>query len=203
MKILSLLLILIVLGSGCSTLKKDPAPSKKKTTMPSLGNFDRAFVPNEEKVINRMISIVQPELPVELREKYSKDIYYAVQKHKINPQIIVALIDTESNFNAKMISTTGDLSIAQLNVEVWNKEFKRMKLPEINLGLLTVEDQGYAVDTMAMILNILKKRYEKNDRRWYARYHSNTKKYKWNYLRKIEVRMKMLDSSHQEILAAK
>jgi hypothetical protein len=48
---------------------------------------------------------------------------------------------------------------------------------------------------MAQILQILKNRYEKKDRRWYARYHSKTKKHKREYLSKLELRLKLLEKS--------
>ena len=74
-----------------------------------------------------------------------------------------------------------------------------MKLPLISKEKLVTEDQSYAMEKMAQILSILKNRHAKKDRRWYARYHSNTSKYKLNYLRKIEVRMKMLAQSRKLI----
>jgi hypothetical protein len=84
-------------------------------------------------------------------------------------------------------------------VEVWNVEFKRMKLPLIKKSELVKEDQAYAMKVMAQILSIIKSRYSNRDRRWYARYHSNTTKYKVDYLEKIEIRMKMLSESQSAV----
>lgn len=190
---LLLLLALTLLFQGCSTTP--PKKNKLRDPYANLGNFDRVYVPNEAPLISHMISIVQPELEVNARNKIANDIHHAIKKYKVEPQIVVSLIDTESNFSYSKISTTGDLSLGQLNVEVWNKEFKRMKLPLIDKTKLVTEDQAYAMEKMAQILSIIKKRYAKKDRRWYARYHSNTKKYKMDYLKKIEVRMKMLAQS--------
>lgn len=190
---LLLLLGLALLFQGCSST----VPKKKKShdLYSKLGNFDKVYIPNEAPLISHMISVVQPELEVNARNKIANDIHHAIKKYKVEPQIVVSLIDTESNFSYSKVSSTGDLSLGQVNVEVWNEEFKRMKLPLIDKAKLVTEDQGYAMEKMAQILSILKKRHAKKDRRWYARYHSNTSKYKMDYLRKIEVRMKMLAES--------
>lgn len=185
----ALILATAVVLQGCAgTSKKGP----KKPESPKYGDFDKVVIPNKAPIIARMISTVQPELDLNTRNKIANDIHHAIKKFKVEPQIMVALIDTESNFNAEKISSTGDLSIAQINVEVWNQEFQRMKIPLIKKSELMKKDQAYAMDTMARILSILKSRHGKKDRRWYARYHSNTTKYKTDYLQKIEIRMKML-----------
>lgn len=184
-----LALAVSALLAGCSTNVKN---SKNKMSHEKFGNFDIVHVPNKAPLIAQMISVVQPELEVNTRNKIANDIHHAIKKYKVMPQIIVSLIDTESNFQFSKVSSTGDLSLGQVNVEVWNAEFKRLKLPLIKKELLVLEDQGYAIEKMAQILSILKARHAKKDRRWYARYHSNTTKYKTDYLRKIEIRMKML-----------
>ncbi len=160
-----------------------------------LGNFDKVSIPNEAPIISHMIFVVQPELDMDSRNKIANDIHHAIKKYKVKPQILVSLIDTESNFSYSKVSSTGDLSLGQVNVEVWNREFERLKLPLISKEKLVTEDQGYAMEKMAQILSILKARHAKKDRRWYARYHSNTSKYKLDYLKKIEVRMKLLARS--------
>lgn len=185
-------LSILALFAGCST---NVQKSKIKKPTEKFGNFDKVYIPNEAPLISQMISIVQPELDLNTRNKIANDIHHAIKKYKVEPQIIVSLIDTESNFQYNKVSTTGDLSLGQVNVDVWNLEFKRMKLPLINKELLVLEDQGYAMEKMAQILSILKSRHSKKDRRWYARYHSNTSKFKTDYLRKIEIRMKMLASA--------
>lgn len=184
-----LVLAVLALFQGCSSNVKKP---KTKITHEKFGNFDKVFIPNEAPLIAQMISIVQPELNTNARNKIANDIFHAIKKYKVEPQIVVALIDTESNFKYNTVSTTGDLSLGQVNVEVWNLEFARLKMPLIKKELLITEDQSYAMEKMAQILSILKTRHAKKDRRWYARYHSNTTKYKMDYLRKIEIRMKML-----------
>lgn len=194
-----LLLLIFVLSQGCSTtapVKQKVKPKDKiKTAYAKLSNFDKVYIPNDTLIISEMISIVQPELNPNDCLKFANDISVSVAKYKVEPQIMVALIDTESDFQYTKISNSGDLSLGQVNVEVWNKEFARMKRPLILRDELVKKDQRYAMDVMGQILSILKKRHSKKDRRWYARYHSNTTKYKLDYLRKIEIRMKLLSQS--------
>jgi hypothetical protein len=159
-----------------------------------FGDFDKVHIPNKSPVIARMISVLKPDFSSAKLNDVAEKIHQAFAKYKIEPQIVVAIIDTESDFNHEMVSSTGDLSMAQVNVEVWNKEFTRMNLDLIEAEKLKV-DQAYSLEVMAHILHILKTRYEKKDRRWYARYHSKTKKHKREYLSKLASRMKLLEKS--------
>ena len=198
-----IIFIPLVLVQSCSGTKIIPqkttiAKSGKKKVKSSLPlkyqNFDRKVYPNETFVIANMITVVQPELDEDERNIIASQISNAIKIYKVQPQIIVASIDTESDFKPNKISCTGDLSLAQINVEVWNKEFVRMKMQPMIKNKIK-DDQDYALLKMAQILSIIKKRYEKKDRRWYARYHSNTNKYKSEYLHKLEIRLKMLATS--------
>jgi hypothetical protein len=189
---------------SCSTVKPTaPLDEIKKVTTkktvksslpPKFQNFDRKPYPREAFVVANMISVVKPELDEDDRDTIASQISLAIKEYKIEPQIMVAIIDTESDFRPDKVSRTGDLSIAQINVEVWNKEFIRIKKAPINKRRVKT-DQQYALMRMAEILYLIKKRYEKSDRRWYARYHSNTYKWKSDYLHKVERRLKMLASS--------
>jgi hypothetical protein len=169
--------------------------SEVATSLPPIfQNFDKKPYANDAFVIANMIAVVQPELDEQERDTIASQMSVAIKKYNIEPQVFVAIIDTESNFQADKVSSTGDLSLAQINVKVWNKEFNRMNLP-LMVKEKVKEDQEYALEKMAQILNIIKQRYEKTDRRWYARYHSNTHKYKTDYLHKLEIRLEMLASS--------
>ncbi len=193
-----IVLLSILFVQSCSSLRSAPKKEVKKVAKkhksnlpPNFENFDRKPFPNEAFVIANMISIVQPEMDSDDRDEVAIQMSKALQKHKIEPQVVVAIIDTESNFQSDKISSTGDVSIAQINVEVWNKEFTRMKLGLIDKERVKV-DQEYAITKMAEILEVIKRRYSKKDRKWYARYHSNTKHYKKEYLHRLEIRLKML-----------
>ena len=200
---LALIILPILLFQSCSTVapKATPKPIKKvshglKTSLPpQYANFDKKAFPNDALVISNMINIVQPEIDEDQRDTIASQISMALVQFKVEPQIIVAIIDTESNFQADKVSSTGDVSVAQINVEVWNKEFIRMKKEPLVKDRIKI-DQEYALLKMVEILHILKTRYQKRDRRWYARYHSNTHRYKKDYLYKLEKRLKMLAVAH-------
>ncbi|MGZ3809213.1 MAG: transglycosylase SLT domain-containing protein, partial [Bacteriovorax sp.] len=191
------LLLSILLAQSCSSLapakkeNKKIAKKRKGHLPPNFENFDHKPFPNDAFIIANMIAIVKPELDDDERDTIASQMSLAIKKHKVAPQIMVAIIDTESDFKSDKVSSTGDLSLAQINVEVWNKEFTRIKKDPIDKEKIKI-DQEYALMKMAEILEILKKRYERRDRKWYARYHSNTRHYKKEYLHKLEIRLKML-----------
>jgi hypothetical protein len=160
-----------------------------------FGNFDKVNIPNKPPIIARMISVLRPNFSSTERHNVAVKIHQALTKYQIPPQIVVAIIDTESNFNQDVVSSTGDLSMAQVNAEVWNKEFLRMNLGAIDIERLKA-DESYSLEVMTQILHILKTRYEKKDRRWYARYHSRTEKHKKVYLLKLESRLKQLENAN-------
>lgn len=172
-----------------------PAPIEVKDVdlyVDTFGDFDQVKIPNKTPVIASMISTLKPGLTEAYRNEVASNIQQALKKYKIRPQIVLAIIDTESDFNQDAVSSTGDISMAQINVEVWNREFERMNAELIDAERLK-EDKTYTMEQMGRILLLLKKRYEKVDRRWYARYHSGTKKHKHAYLTKLERRMKKLE----------
>lgn len=144
-----------------------------------------AKVKKEIKVIDNMIGKLAKYVSLPRRNNLSRLIWKVSQKHKLHPQLIVAIIDTESDFIKGRISVTGDLSIAQINPKVWNKEMARLGKKIIDVDLLQ-NDEEYALKRMGEILGILKSRYEKEDFFWYCRYHSNMKKFKFQYFRKIQ-----------------
>lgn len=148
---------------------------------------------NHTRLIAKMISAVQPDLKENAKNRIAKSLYLTSKKYKIDPKLMIAIIGTESDFDNQKVSTTGDLSLAQINTEIWNKEFVRLGFDKLNPKLLK-KDESYALGKMAEILIILKVRHAKNDSQWFARYHSQTKKYKSIYSLKVEKRMRMIAS---------
>lgn len=193
------LLILSTITIGvCSNIKiKRYSPvvvPVKDIAVDPLSDFDQVPVANNVTVINSLISSLGPKLSADKKKSIAKKIHKTLLKYPLPPQVVLAIIDTESNFRQDAVSSTGDLSMAQINPDVWNKEFERLKKPLIDAEKLQA-DETYALEMMARILTLLKKRHEKTDRRWYARYHSGTKKYKEAYLNKIEVRMRKMETN--------
>ena len=147
----------------------------------------------QTKLIAKMIGVIQPELKETTKNRIAKSLYKTTRKYKVDPKLMIAIIGTESDLVNGKVSTTGDLSLAQINTEILNKEFVRLGLKELNPSLLK-KDEAYALNKMAEILNILKNRHGKKDSKWFARYHSHTKKFKNLYSLKVEKRMRMIAS---------
>lgn len=200
---IKLLLLSTITIGVCTNVKNRnirPAPIKiQDVNTDPFGDFDKAHVPNKPPVIAKMISVLKPRFSPEKTHDVAVSLSQALKKYKIQPQIALAIIDTESDFNQAAVSSTGDFSMAQVNLEIWNKEFERMKMEAIDADRLKT-DQAYSLEVMAKILHILKKRYEKKDRRWYARYHSKSDKHKRVYLHKLQARMKLMEKSQVAML---
>ena len=143
--------------------------------------------------ISKMIAAVQPEISDKKREIISLALYQTSKKFQIDPKLMVAIISTESGFDNTVVSTSGDLSLAQINTKVWDVEFLRLGYGKIDKKLLK-NDQAYALDKMGKILSVIKSRHGKKDSRWYAIYHSRTKKFKNQYDGKIQERFRMIAS---------
>lgn len=126
-------------------------------------------------------------------------VYTYAQKYNIDPYIMLALIKVESNFDQAAVSETGDYSLAQINYAVWNKELesKGMKLDYEKLQ----KNSSYAIEKMAIILSLIKKRHAKKDPHWYGRYHSNTKKYKKRYLKKVNHYLSKINAPNSRSIA--
>lgn len=150
-------------------------------------------VRNQVNTISKMIKALQPELDKTNRNRIAYSLYLTTKRYKIDPKLMIAIIGTESDFRNEMISTTGDLSMAQINAKVWNKEFTRIGRASLNPKRLK-KDEGYALSKMAEILIILKERHAKKDDKWFARYHSQTKKFKNLYSAKVEKRLRIIAS---------
>lgn len=141
--------------------------------------------------IEKMIKIIQPSLKKSSVCRIAKYLSKISKNYKVDPKLMIAIIDTESNFINSKVSITGDISLAQINTKVWDVEFNRLGLHKLNSKLL-VKDENYALEEMAIILTIIKNRHAKTDQVWFARYHSHNKKFKDIYSLKIKKRMKML-----------
>jgi len=132
--------------------------------------------------IKEHIKALKP-LPEAKANKLAESIYQSSTAHQVPYKIMTAIIMVESGFSQSAVSSTGDISIAQINYKVWKKEAKRlhMELSESRLK----KDSNYAILKLGEILKHLKKTYSKNDKFWYARYHSRTPELKKKYLTKL------------------
>ncbi len=164
--------------------------------MISTAAMPKSFTKNQVrnynlKLISQMIGSVAPEINKKRRDQISISLYQSSKKYAIDPKIMIAIIDTESDFYQGAVSSTGDLSMAQINTDIWNREFVRLGLDQINIKLLK-KDEAYALGKMGKILNILKKRHAGKDANWFARYHSHTKSLKNLYGAKVQKKLKTM-----------
>lgn len=166
-----------------------PVAVKKEV---DLDNSNRQVLNQKIKETVEILTRLAPDLSTERQIKVAEAIHNNSIKYKISKKILMSIIKVESNFKSEKISYTGDYSIVQINLKIWNKEFRRLGLPSIDKNKL-VKSDDYAVARMCNILNIIKSRYNK-DPKWYARYHSNTPEYNNIYNRKINKVMKLIAS---------
>lgn len=138
--------------------------------------------------ISRMISTIQPKLANKKKLTIAKAIHEISETYKIDPKILIAIIDAESEFDNSKVSPTGDYSVAQINLKVWTNGFQKIGFKKLDVKRLKT-DEVYAITKMSQILKSIKDRYGKKDKRWFARYHSHTSKYKNIYYVKLEKRM--------------
>lgn len=143
--------------------------------------------------ISVMISSVRPKLENTKKYTIAKAIHELSQSYNIDPKILIAIIDAESEFDNSKVSPTGDYSVAQINLKVWKNGFQKIGYPKLDIKRLKT-DEAYAITKMSQILKSLKDRFGKKDKRWFARYHSHTPKFKDIYYLKLSKRMNKIAS---------
>lgn len=119
-----------------------------------------------------------------------KVVFEKAEKYEINPNIMLKIIEVESTFKNPGINYTGDYGWAQINYQIWKKEFKRLGYKPLNSVLLKTSVE-YNIEIMARILAILRDRYP-NERKWYTRYHSSTPVFRIAYKNKLK-KAKIID----------
>lgn len=120
------------------------------------------------------------------------------EANDVDPLIILSILKVESDFNQRVVSNTGDFSLAQINYNIWSKELKRVKKIDLDFEKLKT-DIPYSVDIMGKILKILEKRHKK-DPDWYARYHSGTVKFKMAYSKKLNTAMESIKENSNKYM---
>jgi soluble lytic murein transglycosylase-like protein len=127
--------------------------------------------PNEE-YINRINNNLTKESVEQIISSVSKYSY----RYNISEDLIYAIIHTESRFNVGAISETRDYGLMQLNKNT-AKEFTFNKQMLLN-------DIDYSILCGTHYLSYLRRTY-KEDKLWWARYHSSTKEFKNKYVKRI------------------
>jgi hypothetical protein len=155
----------------------------------------------DEKVeeIVTIISEVYGKQPNDNIRLIASAIAKETESHHLDYKMMLSIIKVESSFDQSTVSSSGDLSVAQVNYEHWDPEFKRLHYPKLDKEKLKT-DISYSVKIMADILSILKKRHQK-DALWYARYHSGTPSKKIAYAHKVSNELHLIESN--EVLNSK
>lgn len=131
----------------------------------------------------------------------SKLIYKSSKKYKIDSRIIISILKVESNFDQSAINLSscknknipkcGDYSIAQINYNIWSKNFLELGREPLSFYKLK-NSVSYSIDRMAEILSILKDNYGESDKLWFARYHSSTPFFKNRYVKVLKKEFKKI-----------
>lgn len=107
---------------------------------------------------------------------YSKSIEY-----DFKPELVLSIIQVESNFNPKAISYRGAYGLMQINLAVWDDE--------LNIDKNRIFDVGYNID---LGLQVLKRYYDESKGNLKRAIHLYNNGYKYNnlkYVKKIDSTM--------------
>jgi soluble lytic murein transglycosylase-like protein len=156
----------------------------------SLTNENRKLRKNISQIENNLESkivlyIMQKNHKVSENDAHQiarSTIKYSIRKN-IDPVIVLAIMNQESTFNQLAVSRSGDISVAQINLKVWGKYFKKQNKFKNKKDI--IKNIDLSIDLMTDILRINQKN-KKNDIHWFALYHSKTKKHKNEYIHKVK-----------------
>lgn len=140
-----------------------------------------AFASDVDKVLADIKVLTEQEDVAEYRTVAQSLVKYA-KAHNMDYRMVLALFMTESSMNQKAVSATGDLGIGQINYDIWQEEFSRLKKAPLDKDKLK-KDCDYAIKRTVEILAILK---NVKDRKWIAKYHSKTPSLKNAYFKRID-----------------
>lgn len=178
-----------------ASLFLDQALASSGTVGPKKSGSSHSQVKdNFKKVIYRLekaILTLKPSIDRPKAKRLSAIIAVNSVKYKIDPRIILSVLNTESSFNQNAVSYTNDISIAQINLKVWTPKFFKEKTGRNLVVSRLKKDEAYAISRMCLILSYYKEKFP-NDRFWFARYHSSTPKYKSIYLSKLMKNIKKI-----------
>lgn len=159
--------------------------------------YDLSLI-NENRNLNKKIALIENNFEYKIihyiqhkNPKISKQdavqiakstIKYSIKKN-LDPVIVLAIMNQESTFNQLAVSKSGDISVAQINLKVWGRYFKKQNKFKNKKDI--IQNIDLSIDLMTDILKINQKN-KKSDCHWFALYHSKTKKHKNKYAQKIK-----------------
>lgn len=137
-------------------------------------------------IIGSAIRILNPKIDPAYANTLSSYIRKVAIMFDLDYRLFVLILKVESDFNHKAVSTTGDLSIAQIYHKYWMKPHRRAHLKVTGHLLDNILDhEFYALMVMGEILK-LNQKFVQEDLYWFARYHSNTPEFKEKYIKKMK-----------------
>jgi len=107
-------------------------------------------------------------------------VYTKSLKYKFKPELVLSIIQVESNFDPKAISYMGAYGLMQINLAVWENE--------LNIDKDRIFDIGYNID---LGLQVLKHYYDETDGNLKRAIHLYNNGYKYNNLKYV----KQIDST--------
>jgi hypothetical protein len=177
-----LLFILVIFVSGLSHEQKNAI--KTKTNLVEASKKTKYEFKKAASRIEKAILTLNPSVNPKKARRLSAIVAINSVKYKIDPRIMLSILNVESSFDQSAVSSTNDISIAQINLNVWTPSFFKNKTGKPLDVKRLKRDEAYAISRMCLILNYYKGKFP-NDKFWYARYHSSTPKFKSAYLSKL------------------
>lgn len=154
--------------------------------------------------VENKIEVLAPHLGAKAKRRIAALVSAESLRTGISAAIMLAILKTESDFNQTAVSSTNDLSIAQINPRVWGKGDRFFKITKKHLNVARLKrDDAYAIYCMSEILRFLKAKHSKNDKWWFARYHSANPVYKEPYKRKLKFHLQKIMARDEEKTKAK
>lgn len=173
---------------GYNTSKLTQLTNKDISLILSLGDdiSDLEFEIKKDEVLESIRNVVKPYIKDEKKlNNIVEAIYESSQSRKVDYALFLSILKVETTtFNQNAVSSSGDISVAQIKSEVWKDEFARLGKEPLDVEKLKT-DSTYAIDRMGEILEMHTKLKEK-DPYWYARYHSKTPSRKLKYAIKVQ-----------------
>ena len=141
---------------------------------------------SKTEIVEAISEVISPYIKEKHNvQKIAESLFETSKDRKVDYLLFLSIMKVETTtFNQDAVSSSGDLSIAQIKPEVWTEEFERLGKEPLDVKRLK-KDSAYAIDRMGEILELQNKHKEK-DPYWYARYHSKTPSKKLKYAKKVQ-----------------
>lgn len=155
----------------------------------------------EEKVAKVIQSFYKKPISKNL-DLIAKAVVEASDDKDLDYKLMIAIMKVESDFRQHVVSSTGDISVAQIRYETWSEDLWKVKKIKLDRNRLK-KDPKYAIQMMSEVLDVLRQRHADKDPHWYARYHSRTLTLKVPYMKKLHAQIEHINKSELSITKEK